>query len=31
MPTSSLDTLDIISPDHYQQHGYPHEEWALPS
>ena len=28
MPTPSLDTLDIISPDHYQQHGYPHEEWA---
>ncbi len=30
MATPSLDTLDIISPDHYQQHGYPHEEWALP-
>ncbi|MEE8143587.1 MAG: cytochrome P450 [Planctomycetota bacterium] len=29
MATPSLDTLDIISPDHYQQHGYPHEEWAL--
>ncbi len=29
MATLSLDTLDIISPDHYQQHGYPHEEWAL--
>ena len=29
MPTPSLDTLDIISPDHYQQHGYPHEEWAM--
>ena len=28
MATPSLDTLDIISPDHYQQHGYPHEEWA---
>lgn len=24
----SLDTLDIISPDHYQQNGYPHREWA---
>ena len=29
MATPSLDTLDIISPDHYQQSGYPHEEWAL--
>ena len=29
MATPSLDTLDIISPDHYQQYGYPHEEWAL--
>ncbi len=28
MATPNLDTLDIISPDHYQQHGYPHEEWA---
>ena len=25
----SIDTLDIISPDHYQQNGYPHAEWAL--
>lgn len=24
----SLDTIDIISPDHYQTHGYPHSEWA---
>lgn len=24
----SLDALDIISPDHYQQNGYPHREWA---
>ncbi len=29
MATPSLDTLDIISPDHYQQNGYPHEEWAM--
>ena len=27
MSTPNLDTLDIISPDHYQQNGY--EEWAL--
>ena len=25
----SLDTNDIISPDHHQQNGYPHAEWAL--
>ena len=25
----SLDTIDIIGPDHYQQNGYPHREWAL--
>lgn len=24
----SLDTIDIISPDRYQQQGYPHEEWT---
>jgi cholest-4-en-3-one 26-monooxygenase len=24
----TLDTLDIVSPDHYAQHGYPHREWA---
>ncbi len=29
MATPSLDTLDILSPDHYQQNGYPHEEWSL--
>ncbi len=29
MATPSLDTLDIISPDHYQQNGYPHGEWSL--
>lgn len=23
-----LDTLDIISPDHYVRNGYPHPEWA---
>ncbi len=25
----NLGTIDIISPDLYQQRGYPHEEWAL--
>ncbi len=25
----SLDSLDVIGPDHYQAHGYPHPEWAL--
>ncbi len=25
----SLDTIDIIGPDHYQRNGYPHAEWAL--
>ncbi len=24
----SLDTLDIITPDHYARNGYPHKEWA---
>ncbi len=24
----SLDTIDIIGPDHYAKHGYPHAEWA---
>jgi len=24
-----LDTIDIISPDHYQKNGYPHAEWAF--
>jgi cholest-4-en-3-one 26-monooxygenase len=24
----SLDTIDIISGDHYQKSGYPHEEWT---
>ncbi len=24
----SLDTIDIISPDHYARNGYPHAEWA---
>jgi cholest-4-en-3-one 26-monooxygenase len=27
-PPLSLDTLDIIGPDHYQRGGYPHAEWA---
>lgn len=25
----TLDTVDIISPEHYQRNGYPHAEWAL--
>jgi cytochrome P450 len=25
----SLDTVDIVGPDHYAQNGYPHAEWAL--
>jgi cytochrome P450 len=29
MPQLSLDTIDIIGPDHYAKNGYPHEEWAL--
>ena len=29
MAEHGLDTIDIISPDLYQQKGYPHEEWAL--
>jgi cholest-4-en-3-one 26-monooxygenase len=24
----SLDQLDIIGPEHYQKHGYPHAEWT---
>lgn len=24
----SLDTIDIISPEHYQKNGYPHAEWT---
>ena len=28
-PEFSLDTIDIISPDHYQKKGYPHAEWAF--
>jgi cytochrome P450 len=24
-----LDTIDIISPDHYQKNGYPHAEWTF--
>ncbi len=27
-PELDLATLDIISPDHYVQHGYPHAEWT---
>jgi cytochrome P450 len=25
---SDPSTLDIVSPSHYQQHGYPHAEWT---
>ena len=25
----TLDTIDIISEQHYADHGYPHDEWAL--
>jgi cytochrome P450 len=24
----SLETLDVISPEHYEKNGYPHAEWA---
>ena len=24
----SLDTIEIVSPDHYQKNGYPHAEWT---
>jgi cytochrome P450 len=24
----SLDTIDVIGPDHYAKNGYPHAEWA---
>src|SRR6185436_12377293 len=23
-----LSTIDVISPEHYERHGYPHQEWA---
>ena len=26
--TRRLDELQIIHPDHYVEHGYPHAEWA---
>jgi len=26
--TFSLDTIDIIGPDHYAENGYPHAEWT---
>ncbi len=29
MSSLSIDTIDIIGPDHYARNGYPHEEWAL--
>ncbi|MGA9721918.1 MAG: cytochrome P450 [Candidatus Binatus sp.] len=28
-PEFPLDTIDIISPDHYQKNGYPHAEWTF--
>jgi cytochrome P450 len=28
LPALSLETLDIISPEHYEQSGYPHREWT---
>ena len=24
----SIDTIEIVSPDHYQKNGYPHAEWT---
>src|SRR5271168_3155642 len=27
-PEFSFDTIDIVSPDHYQKNGYPHAEWT---
>src|SRR5271156_5209990 len=27
-PEFSLDTIDIVGPDHYQKNGYPHAEWT---
>jgi len=24
----SLESLNIIGPDHYMQNGYPHREWT---
>jgi cholest-4-en-3-one 26-monooxygenase len=29
MAALTLDTIEIVNPDRYVQHGYPHEEWAL--
>ena len=29
MAALTLDTIEIVNPDLYVQHGYPHEEWAL--
>jgi cytochrome P450 len=28
MSELDLDTLDIVSPEHFEQHGYPHREWT---
>jgi cytochrome P450 len=27
-PEVALESLDVISPEHYEQNGYPHREWA---
>jgi cytochrome P450 len=27
-PDLSLETLDVISPEHYEKNGYPHAEWT---
>lgn len=29
MAALTLDTIDIIDPDHFVEHGYPHAEWTL--
>ncbi len=29
MTALTLETLDIIGPDHYAQNGYPHDEWVF--
>ncbi|HTY53798.1 MAG TPA: cytochrome P450 [Candidatus Binataceae bacterium] len=29
MAALTLDTIDLINPDRYVQHGYPHEDWTL--
>jgi cholest-4-en-3-one 26-monooxygenase len=29
MAELSLETIDIVDPDRFVEHGYPHDEWAL--